>query len=102
MREEIMEDISNVPTEDVEIQRQHTPSVQVTIGSKEFNESFALASLHSAYLLLDAALQKYALQIHQRNPEAFTNLVQGKDKTEAGIVLLASKIKVNINKLPKV
>jgi hypothetical protein len=178
------ENLADVPTEDVEVQKQHTP-VTSKIGSKEFNEElikelsdgkpwrtakglatkfnvdakeldahllkgleeplcyrkskedgvflyailkrveqekpardpkveaalrpivteedrYALASLHSSFILLDAALHKYAMKIHERNSEAFTNLVQGKDKIEAGIALLASKLKSDVTKLPKV
>ena len=65
-------------------------------------DRYALASLHSAYIVLHAALDKYALKIHDKNPEAFTQLVQGKDKVEAGIVLLATKLKADVSKLPKV
>lgn len=178
------DNLENMPTEDVEVQKKHTPTIS-KIGTKEFNEAllkelsegkvwrtakglsskfnvdvkelnehlqkgleeplcyrtskedgvflyailkrvekekhevdpkvemalrplvteedrYALASLHNSFILLDAALHKYAMKIHERNPEAFTNLVQGKDKIEAGIALLAIKLKSDISKLPKV
>lgn len=65
-------------------------------------DKYALACLHSSFILLEATLQKYALKIHERNSEAFTQLVAGKDKLEAGIVLFANRIKADISKLPKV
>ena len=65
-------------------------------------DRYALGCLHSAFMILEATLQKYAVKIHERNPEAFTNLVAGKDKLEAGIVLFGNKIKADFSKLPKV
>lgn len=65
-------------------------------------DRYALASLHSSFLLLEAALQKYALKIHERNPEAFTQLVAAKDKLEAGMILFGSRQKADMTKLPKV
>ena len=65
-------------------------------------DRYCLGSIHSALILLEAALQKYALKIHERNPEAFTSLVAGKDKIEAGMVLYANKLKADLFKLPKV
>lgn len=65
-------------------------------------DRYALASIHSAFVLLEAALQKFALKIHERNPEAFTQLVAGKDKLEAGLVLYGQRLKADMSKLPKV
>ncbi len=65
-------------------------------------DRYALSAIHSSFILLQSALEKYALRIHQLNPEAFTNLVSGKDKVEAGFVLLATKLKADTSKLPKV
>jgi len=79
------------------------PKVEAAVRPVVSEEDrYAIATLHSAYVLLESAMQKYALKIHERNPEAFTNLVQGKDKVEAGIVLLATKLKADFSKLPKV
>lgn len=65
-------------------------------------DRYALASLHSAFILLESTLQKYLMKIHERNPEAFTQLMAGKDKLEAGIVLYGIKLKADMSKLPKV
>jgi len=74
-------------------------SILRPLASEE--DKYAIASLHSAYLLLDSALQKYAVKIHERNSEAFANLIDGKNKVEAGIVLLSTKVKADLSKLPK-
>ena len=66
------------------------------------DDRYALASLHSAFVLYEAALQKYALKIHERNSEAFTQLVAGKDKLQAGMVLFGQRVKADMSKLPKV
>lgn len=78
-----------------EVQNALRPSV-----SEE--DRYAIACLHSAFVLLDCTLQKYAMKIHAINADSFTNLVEGKNKIEAGFVLLAKRLKADISKLPKV
>jgi hypothetical protein len=63
-------------------------------------DKYAIASLHNAYVLLDMTMKKYAMRIYERNSEAFTQLASAKDKLEAGIVLYAKKLKIDLSKLP--
>lgn len=177
------DNLESLPVEDLEVQRQHTPS-QTSIGSKEFNEAlvaelnggqlwrtskalgeklkvdvveldkflrnqlvicsraskkegvflyalvkrleqvekpkvdpkveaalrplvteedrYALSSLHNAHIILHNAMNQYAMKIHERNPEAFTSLAEAKNKLEAGIAMLAVRLKADLSKLPKV
>lgn len=74
---------------------------EVKVDFKE-EDKIAIAGLHSALLIYEAYLSKYALKIHKTNSDAFTMLTKGKDCLESGINLLSVKIKMDLNKLPKV
>lgn len=63
---------------------------------------YALASLHGALILYQAALEKYALKICEKSQDALTKLINGKDCLEAGISLFSTKVKADVTKLPKV
>lgn len=64
-------------------------------------DRYAFSSFHNALLLYESALQKYAIKIHEKNPEAFSLLMSGKNKLEAGLVLYGGVLKADITKLPK-
>jgi hypothetical protein len=82
----------------VEQEKEKTETAARSLVSEE--DRYALAYLHSCHQLFDSALKKYALKIHERNPESFTQLMSAKSKMEAGLVLFAQKIKADLNKLP--
>jgi hypothetical protein len=88
----------------IEVEKpKENPKVEAALRPLVSEEDrYALGILHSAFQLLDGALDKYAMKIYERNSEAFTKLVEGKDKLEAGLVLFGQKIKADFTKLPKV
>lgn len=65
-------------------------------------DHYALAGLHASLMNLEATLKKYAINIHSRNAEAFTQLMAGKDKLETGILMLATRLRADVKKLPQV
>lgn len=63
-------------------------------------DRYALASFNSALQILEAAVKKYAMRIHERCPEAFNKLVNAKSNLEGGLLLLATSQKADMDKLP--
>jgi hypothetical protein len=65
-------------------------------------DRYALGCIHSAFLLFESSLKKYALNIHEKSPEAFTQLVVAKEKMKVGILLFGTILNADIKKLPGV
>lgn len=67
--------------------------------TEEDRNYFSLLHFHyGSYLKI---LEKYALRIHEKNQEAFTALVQARDRMSVGVVLLANTLGSEVEKLPK-
>lgn len=62
-------------------------------------DRYTIAYLHNSLHTLELVLKKYALKIHERNSEAFSQFVEAKNRLEAGIVLYGQKIKADMTKL---
>lgn len=60
-----------------------------------------VALLHQTYSNLLAVMQKYSIRIHDKNAEAFTMLMQARDKLSAGTMLLMAATRTDTTKLPK-
>lgn len=66
------------------------------------DDRYAIAMLHASYRLLHAALSKWAINIAERNEEAFTKVLRAKENLEGGIVLYAQRCQIDLDHLPKV
>jgi hypothetical protein len=64
-------------------------------------DRYCAAALHMIYGELLRTLEKYAIPIHDKSKEAFTALMEARDKLSAGTVLFQSASKVDTDKLPK-
>ena len=64
-------------------------------------DRYYMAMLHMIFMNLSDTLEKAAVRIHERDSEAFNNLVMAKNKLEVGLVFYANSIKADVSKLPK-
>lgn len=63
-------------------------------------DRYAVAGLHLCHLNLRATLVKYALQIAERDMEAFNHLTQAREHLEAGLTLYMNRVRADVKKLP--
>jgi hypothetical protein len=63
-------------------------------------DRYALGIAAATLKMLDNLLRKYSMAIVDRSPEAFGSIVSAKSKLEAGVLLLATAHKADIEKLP--
>lgn len=64
-------------------------------------DRYALAMLHMIYWNLWKTLKTYALEVNERDEEAFKFFTSALDKLESGLVLYSGKTKASLEKLPK-
>jgi hypothetical protein len=64
-------------------------------------DRYAVGILHMVYVNLHECLDKYALRISDRSMESFTNLIEARNRLEAGITLYTQTTKANVKKLPR-
>ncbi len=68
---------------------------------KVINEEdlFALAQINLVIEMLDKTLKRHGCVLMEKSKDAFSYIVEGKSKLEAGIMHLANATKVNLGKL---
>ena len=64
-------------------------------------DRYMICLINQAYQNFSTALEKYALNAHNKNKEAFAKLVEARESMSAGFVLLANTLKIDATKLPK-
>lgn len=64
-------------------------------------DRYVTGFLHSIYGQLYRTLDKYAIRIHDLSPEAFTALLNARDRLSAGLVLFQNVTNTDVEKLPK-
>jgi hypothetical protein len=67
----------------------------------EAQDHHLVALLHQTYGNLLSVLQKHSIRIHDKHPEAFTMLMQARDKMSAGTMLLMQATHSDVTKLPR-
>lgn len=64
-------------------------------------DRYAASGLHLVYGQFLKIMEKYALRIHDKCPEAFNALMTARDRLSAGTILFHNATKVETDKLPK-